>query len=297
MSICIEQYRITIGLFNRCRVVKCKIDLYSISIIVWLSTNLYYVLLIYMLLVVCGDVEVNPGPRGNVLKICHINIQRFTELKLTEIKNSIAGYYDIIAFTETFFNTDTTLDLSIPGYQPIIRRDRDGIGGGGVAVYVSNCLGVKRREDLEGDSIEALWAEISCTNHRFLLCVCYRPPKMQMHFWDDLQNMVDLAKIGMVKSIVIAGDLNSDENTQPRNHNALMRFANSNSLCVHVDKPTRVTQTTSSVLDQFLSNIPDFVSEVQVSDAPLLTNDHLSIFMTLHFKVHKEKAYDGLVWL
>ena len=130
MSICIEQYRITIGLFNRCRVVKCKIDLYSISIIVWLSTNLYYVLLIYMLLVVCGDVEVNPGPRGNVLKICHINIQRFTELKLTEIKNSIAGYYDIIAFTETFFNTDTTLDLSIPGYQPIIRRDRDGIGGG-----------------------------------------------------------------------------------------------------------------------------------------------------------------------
>ncbi len=43
--------------------------------------------------------------------------------------------------------------------------------------------------------------------------------------------------------------------------------------------------------------MPNFVKEVTVSDAPLLTNDHLPIFLHLQFKVLKQKVYDRHMWL
>ena len=297
MPISTQQHRLVTGLFNRSKVVKCMFDSFVINMVTWLALNLYYVLMLYILLFLCGDIETNPGPSGNILKICHLNVQRLTADKLTEIRASLADKYDIITLSETFLSLSSRLDLYLEGYQPIMRRDRrDGIGGG-VAVYCSNYLGISRRSDLESDNIEALWAEVSSSNHKLLLCTCYRAPKMQMLFWDELQYMVDQTRADKVKNIVITGDLNADEHTQPRNNAAMMRFADANAFHVHVDKPTRITESTASILDQFITNIPDNVSDVSISEAPLLTNDHLTIFLSLNFKVKCDKAYDRLVWL
>ena len=272
-------------------------DVFTLQCIIWLGLQLYGVLVIYIMLFLCGDVELNPGPNVNCLNICHINIQRLSETKLLEIKSVLAGKYDIIALCETFLDSNCSFELSLEGYLPVMRRDRSHGIGGGVAAYFADHLVAKRRLDLEQDNVEIMWSEVSSANNKILFSVCYRPPQMQMFFWDELQCMIDQIRGETVRYIVLAGDFNADEHTQAANNSAMQRFSDANNLYLHVNEPTRITKSCASILDQFISNIPDFVKEVSVSNAPLLTNDHLSIYLTLQFKVCKQKAYDRHVWL
>ena len=145
MPITLQNYRIAIGLFNRYKVTKCARDLCAICALVSLAAQLGIVLAIQLLLFMCGDIELNPGPSSNNLQLCLINIQYLTKAKLLEMRNTLVGQYDIIVLCETFLSAGTKLDLHIDGYQVIERRDRpDGIGGG-VAAYFSNTLSLKRR--------------------------------------------------------------------------------------------------------------------------------------------------------
>ena len=45
----------------------------------------------------------------------------------------------------------------------------------------------------------------------------------------------------------------------------------------------------SSILDQFVSNIPEFVQNCEV-DTPLLTNDHCTVSITLRFKIFENST-------
>ena len=60
-------------------------------------------------------------------------------------------------------------------------------------------------------------------------------------------------------------------------------FSNSNNMFLHVNEPTRITPTSAKVLDQFISNCPDIVSDISVLD-PISTCDHCPIKATLKFK-------------
>ena len=108
----------------------------------------------FLLIVLSGDVHPNPGPKTNNLysdlSICHVNIRSLTQDKLRCIKTSLAQRYDIIAVSETFLSvSNQDSDYELPGFHTILRRDRVGGIGGGVALYVSRALRVKRRTDLE----------------------------------------------------------------------------------------------------------------------------------------------------
>ena len=54
------------------------------------------------------------------------------------------------------------------------------------------------------------------------------------------------------------------------------RFASANFFTLHVSQPTRITKTSSSCLDQILSNIPDKISNIDIS-APVSTNDQCTV--------------------
>ena len=58
----------------------------------------------------------------------------------------------------------------------LIRLDRKGKIGGGVAFLTSDSLVVKRRRDLELIGFEFLWIEFRIRGCDFLCGVCYRPP-------------------------------------------------------------------------------------------------------------------------
>ncbi len=178
-------------------------------------TNIYWnipFLSIYSLIcLLCGDIELNPGPDNEYcdISICHLNIRILSSAKLSAIRNQLAGVFGIITISETWLGPNTKHKLDIPGYQTIFRRDRNN-DGGGVAAYVANNIGAKRRQDLESVDIEAMWLEVRAKNNKFLLSVCYRPPDDHVEFWTNIQHIVDNAKAETCKNILLTGDLNAD---------------------------------------------------------------------------------------
>ena len=80
----------------------------------------------------CGDIELNPGPRPNSsqsFSICHWNLNsiaahNFSKFSLLKAYNAIHNY-DMLCLSETYLNHDTLFDddsWRIPGYE-LIRVD------------------------------------------------------------------------------------------------------------------------------------------------------------------------------
>ena len=263
-------------------------------ILMLLCTQTTYMNFYHQLLMLSGDIEPHPGPPPtNQLSICHLNIRSLSTIKLLAIKHQLIQNFDIITLSETFLSNDTLHDLSIEGFHPIIRKDRDAHGGG-VAAYVSLNLIVKRCIEYEVASLECLWLEIHSKNNKFLLATCYRPPRSKDDYWEDLQYSMDIVKTSNFKNIILTGDFNADLRTCEGNK--LVQFTNNNELFIHIKEPTRITEQTATILDQFLTNIPHFITDSNVH-APLSTNDHCTISIKVTFKMPKGSAYHRHIWL
>ena len=82
----------------------------------------------------------------------------------------------IMCFTETWLDPSYPHALlQVDGYRPVFCHDRVGKRGGGVAVYASAALAVKRLNDMELPESVFLEAALS-KSKRLLLVACYRPP-------------------------------------------------------------------------------------------------------------------------
>ena len=232
---------------------------------------------------------------SNVLDICHLNIRSLNDEKIDALKAEVVLDYDVICLTETNLPYANVNDLTLNGFHPIMRKDRDGKTGGGVGIYVSINLGVTRVYEYEIPGLESLWVKIKAGNNIFLLCVCYRPPNSKADFWNSFQDSVDLAKQSGTDKIIIAGDLNAHPGTHAGNQ--LRLFTLSNNMLMHVNEPTRITATSATILDQFISNLPCSLKNVEVL-APIGNCDHCPIRATLLLKnkFNKPKCYNRHIW-
>ena len=143
-------------------------------------------------------------------------------------------------------------------------------------------IAVQRRSDLEVNEIEVMWLEIRGNVHKFLMCLAYRPPSCA-DFWIHLQSCLDNVYItgDGNKKILLIGDFNFDFNTQQGQN--LSNFVTVNNFSTLIYQPTQITSTTSSVLNQCLTN---FLILLKTQD-----NDHCSVYVKLHFQVKKSKCY------
>ena len=238
----------------------------------------------------------NPGPVSGLcdISLCHINIRSLSQNKIRNLKTDISRDFDIIALSETFLSdSQPDSDFQLQGFHSIMRRDRPGGLGGGVALYTSQLFAASRRHDLEVPDIELLWSEIRLHNNKFLLGVVYRPPNSTVSFWDKLQDSLDLAKATNINNIILTGDLNSDPSTP--SGTKLLNFCSINLLSMHIDEPTRITQNSSTCLDQFITNMPSFVSELSVHP-PISNCDHCVISAKLKFRIKKDLIYKRCIW-
>ena len=147
MGIVLNLYRACIGMFSSYKFSNQKVNIYSICFIFWLITLMvyhffetiftvfnniihrrsffnvtffifqssfyFYLWHISSLIYLSGDVETNPGPVTNYsqgFKICHWNLQPFTEIIETNAKNGVVPINH--KQCKTFFN-DHTVRLKI----------------------------------------------------------------------------------------------------------------------------------------------------------------------------------------
>jgi hypothetical protein len=109
-----------------------------------------------------------------------------------------------------------------------------------------------------------------------------------------LQDTIDIAKSQGFVNLLIAGDFNADSIKNKPQYDKLSEITSSNNLDIHINEPTRVTDTSSTCLDQFLSNLRDKVSKVSVLDQ-VGSSDHYSIAIELTLQI-KLKCFKRLVW-
>ena len=62
-----------------------------------------------------------------------------------------------------------------------------------------------------------------------------------------------------------------------------------------ITEPTRITNTSATILDQIITNTSTFVKETRVT-LPISSNDHCTIGALLNFKVKTEIAYQRTIW-
>jgi len=227
------------------------------------------------------------------LTVCHVNIRGLNDHKLSAIKANLLDQYDIITLSETFLSNNSCIDLSIPGFHDIIRKDRASFGGG-VAVYVKNNLSYTRAIEYECYGIECIWLKLITCDGTILMCTVYRPPSNRQ-FWEHFEASIDLVKsASSTKHLLILGDINADPCTPDGNR--LHELCVNYNLTCHIDVPTRITQTSQSCLDQIITNMPNFVRETNVHP-PLSNNDHCTVSVKLSFKLTKDEPYYRHIWL
>ena len=162
------------------------------SYIQYLITSLFVTtaLVEWMILVMLlsGDIELNPGPGSvdgttesinssssssfetltNHLSILHLNIQSIVP-KLDLIEGEAASY-DVLVFSESWLNPNVPDEsLHMENFSPPFRTDRTDRTGGGVIVYVRDTISSKRRSDLEIRGLEATWVEIQVRSKKVLI--------------------------------------------------------------------------------------------------------------------------------
>ena len=104
-----------------------------------------------LLLILCGDVEVNPGPRHwTSLSFCHWNLNSvsahdFVKVSLLEAYNAIHKF-DIICLSETFLNSSLQNDdhsLVLNGYKLVRADNPSDLKNGGVCIYFKESMPIK----------------------------------------------------------------------------------------------------------------------------------------------------------
>ena len=135
---------------------------------------------LYLLLLVCGDIEKCPGPtESNIqdlfnqkgLKVFHQNIRRLFHniAKLSTFLHTLKNKH-IFFLSETYIDNSTPTQLfEIPGYT-FINKNRDLGSHGGAAIYIKDGIPFIRRTDLEVNELDCIWLEInvpSVINRRF----------------------------------------------------------------------------------------------------------------------------------
>ncbi|KAK4810636.1 LOW QUALITY PROTEIN: hypothetical protein QYF61_007373 [Mycteria americana] len=114
--------------------------------------------------------------------------------------------YDMVAITETWWDDSHNWSAAMDGYK-LFRRDRRGRRGGGVALYVRECLDSLELDDGD-DRVECLWVRIRGKANKadIVVGVCYRPPN-QDEETDELFYK-QLGEASRLLALVLVGDFN-----------------------------------------------------------------------------------------
>ena len=208
------------------------------------------------------------------------------------VSNSI----DVMAVSETWLNPSIPDSLvDIPGYD-IFRRDRDSLGGG-VCLYINNQLKCKQRKDLLKSNLEAIWVEVIDGEQTIVVSCIYRPPDSTVEYFDNLLDSLD--NVVDSKHLVVMGDLNYNYDMhQPLDNNPVHYIEQVCNMRQLITEATRVTSTSSTLLDVILSNNHDM--HVNSGVLKIALSDHYLVYTTIksctksEFKNHFEVKFRDL---
>ena len=233
-------------------------------------------------------------------KALHLNVRslnkNFDKLKLllTELQQ-IKCSPDFIMICETFLNDDSCSSHHLPGYS-FVEKHRTATMGGGVALYIKEGFSYKIRDDLsifhEGQ-FESVFVEIDLNTSvkKLILGEIYRVPNSNQRDFIDKYNSI-ITKIGK-EDIIIGTDQNLDL-IKSGTDSIIQDFLNinySNGIIPLITKPTRITHTSATLIDNIYTNVSNFTS-IKSGIISADISDHLPVFAFLN-KIPGRREHKG----
>ena len=203
--------------------------------------------------------RVLPSKRG--FKLASLNIDKLTthldELKIFLVSNDI----DVLAINETKLNEYITdNEVSISGYD-IVSRDRTTNGGGGVCFYVKKSINFSVRNDLCMGSLANLCIEIRKPRSKsFIVATWYRPPNSLVSIFSPFEELI--GKLDSLNTeFYLLGDLNCNMAASQFDSDTrkLLTITDVYGLQQLITEPTRITETSATLIDLIFTNCPDKV--------------------------------------
>ena len=187
---------------------------------------------------------------------------------------------------KTFQIRPTDEDLQIENYHTIFRKDRDRHGDG-VAIYVSDTIKLKKREDLLTE-IESITVELDIPFVKpILITTVYRPPDSLVEIFDTLESHLSRIDIENKESI-FAGDINCNLlNSQDNDTKHMKRIYNTLGYKQLIENATRTTTDTMTLIDHLATTKPESISGKGV--IPCAISDHDAIFLIRSMKIPRVK--------
>ncbi|KAJ1531443.1 hypothetical protein ONE63_000123 [Megalurothrips usitatus] len=142
-----------------------------------------------------------------LLSVAHINAQSLNDSDHFTEFNSVFGEsgFDVVAVSETFFNSSSTVDVR--NYK-CFNVNRINKNGGGVAIYIAERLKAKvvATSDGEANKPEYLLLEVKCEHENVLVACAYRPPKIgAMDLLTFCESTLDVIATNMSELVVEYG--------------------------------------------------------------------------------------------
>ncbi|KAK9696613.1 hypothetical protein QE152_g31479 [Popillia japonica] len=189
--------------------------------------------------------------RYDVITIAHINIRSLVP-KINYLKSLVEDKcIDILIVSETWLNPNISSGLVYINNYTFLRSDRVNRIGGGVGIYLRNTFKFSRIAT--SSAIEQLWISVGLGNKKIGIGAVYNPPHANTReFLDILEDSVVDCQL-IVDEIFCLGDFNIDllKNEQPSTI-LINEFFNITGITQLINSPTRLTETSRSLLDLIL---------------------------------------------
>ena len=219
------------------------------------------------------------------IKLLHFNARSLRK-NVSSIKqyiNLLQKDFAVIGISETWLNDMHDPRIQIPNYviEGTCRQDKR---GGGVALFIQNDLVYKVRNDLaiNNSDIESCFIELINTGKpNIIIGTVYKPPCVLTNNFTECLNTILSLTSSENKHCYIMGDYNINL-LECDVDNSVQTFMNtilSQSFYPTIDKPTRITADTATLIDNILTN--DLAS---LSSGVLMTDitDHLPVFLIVN---------------
>ena len=210
-------------------------------------------------------------------KIANLNVNSLLK-HIDEIRHILSiSQIDFLAINESKiddFVSDNEIQIS--GYN-FVRKDRNRFGGG-VVVYIREQYSYLERNDLIAGCLEMICVEISEPYGKsFIVSACYRPPHSNPDQFDLFERFLSKCD-NENKEFLIIGDINCDWSATQHDSSTKRLIFLSTLYNLHqlIAEPTRVTKTSSTLIDLILTNQPEHISCSGVIDLGL--SDHSLIY-------------------
>jgi hypothetical protein len=266
---------------------------------------IHFYFLAYFLLLLSGDVELNPGPaRQFVKKTCSILAGNVRGLRGNYLDLLVkAKKFDLILLSETLTTKfSDSSELLVPGFcDPILRLFGRIPNARGLVAYIRLGSPIFIQKHLECRCHELFVFKMYGKFMNFYIVFLYRNPNPDNSIYDCLLNLISVVQLSDHKArFVITGDCNAHHSEwlnsrSPTNASgrAALDFHNTSSLDQIIDFPTHVLGNTLDLLFTDVSGI------VSASDfCPIGSSDHSALKIDLRFQHDfSSPSYSKSIWL